>query len=197
MSDEAYLQPCVSPIWDTGLAAHALLETGDDEALQRVAKGLQWLETEAGARRARRLDRAPAECAARRLGVPIRQSALSRRRRHRGGGAGDGSRAGPRPEDRSPHGDRTRAGMDPGIAEPERRLGRIRCRQRIPLPQQHSVRRPRRAARSTDRGRHRALRVDAGAARPDAAELTRGGGCGGLSQAHAASPRAAGTAAGA
>ena len=43
-ADEAYLQPCVSPIWDTGLACHALLETGDAEALKRVAKGLQWLE---------------------------------------------------------------------------------------------------------------------------------------------------------
>ena len=43
-ADEAYCQPCVSPIWDTGLACHALLETGDDEALRRVTKGLQWLE---------------------------------------------------------------------------------------------------------------------------------------------------------
>ena len=43
--DEAYCQPCVSPIWDTGLAAHALLETGDEAARQRVAKGLRWLET--------------------------------------------------------------------------------------------------------------------------------------------------------
>jgi squalene-hopene/tetraprenyl-beta-curcumene cyclase len=43
-ADETYLQPCVSPIWDTGLASHALLETGDAEALKRVAKGLQWLE---------------------------------------------------------------------------------------------------------------------------------------------------------
>jgi squalene-hopene/tetraprenyl-beta-curcumene cyclase len=42
--DEAYCQPCVSPIWDTGLAAHALLEAGDGEALQRVAKSLKWLE---------------------------------------------------------------------------------------------------------------------------------------------------------
>jgi squalene-hopene/tetraprenyl-beta-curcumene cyclase len=42
--DEAYCQPCVSPIWDTGLAAHALLETGDAEAQARVAKGLKWLE---------------------------------------------------------------------------------------------------------------------------------------------------------
>jgi squalene-hopene/tetraprenyl-beta-curcumene cyclase len=43
-TNEAYLQPCVSPIWDTGLASHALLETGDAEALKRVAKGLRWLE---------------------------------------------------------------------------------------------------------------------------------------------------------
>ena len=40
-----------------------------------------------------RLDRAAAGCAAGRLGVPVRQSALSRRRRHRGGGDGDGPRA--------------------------------------------------------------------------------------------------------
>ena len=28
--DEAYCQPCVSPIWDTGLACHALLEAGGE-----------------------------------------------------------------------------------------------------------------------------------------------------------------------
>ena len=33
-SHEAYCQPCVSPIWDTGLACHALMETGDQEALR-------------------------------------------------------------------------------------------------------------------------------------------------------------------
>ena len=27
--DEAYCQPCLSPVWDTALAAHALLEAGD------------------------------------------------------------------------------------------------------------------------------------------------------------------------
>jgi squalene-hopene/tetraprenyl-beta-curcumene cyclase len=43
-ADEAYCQPCVSPIWDTGLACHALLETGDAEAQRRVTKGLAWLE---------------------------------------------------------------------------------------------------------------------------------------------------------
>jgi squalene-hopene/tetraprenyl-beta-curcumene cyclase len=41
---EAYCQPCVSPIWDTGLAAHALLETGDAEAQARVTQALKWLE---------------------------------------------------------------------------------------------------------------------------------------------------------
>jgi squalene-hopene/tetraprenyl-beta-curcumene cyclase len=40
---EAYCQPCVSPIWDTGLAAHALLETGDAEAQARATQGLEWL----------------------------------------------------------------------------------------------------------------------------------------------------------
>jgi len=40
---EAYCQPCVSPIWDTGLAAHALLEAGGERALARAKKGLDWL----------------------------------------------------------------------------------------------------------------------------------------------------------
>jgi squalene-hopene/tetraprenyl-beta-curcumene cyclase len=43
--EEAYCQPCKSPIWDTGLVSHALLETGDSEAQARVAKGLDWLGT--------------------------------------------------------------------------------------------------------------------------------------------------------
>ncbi len=30
--DEAYCQPCVSPVWDTALACHALLEVGGDAA---------------------------------------------------------------------------------------------------------------------------------------------------------------------
>lgn len=41
---EAYCQPCVSPIWDTSLASHALLETGDAEAQKRVTQALKWLE---------------------------------------------------------------------------------------------------------------------------------------------------------
>ncbi len=40
---EGYCQPCVSPIWDTGLACHALLEVGGDRTLMQVRKGLEWL----------------------------------------------------------------------------------------------------------------------------------------------------------
>jgi squalene-hopene/tetraprenyl-beta-curcumene cyclase len=40
---EAYVQPCLSPIWDTALAAHALLETGAPEAIAAARRGLDWL----------------------------------------------------------------------------------------------------------------------------------------------------------
>ena len=42
--DEAYCQPCVSPVWDTALAAHAMLEAGGDDAERRAAAGLAWLK---------------------------------------------------------------------------------------------------------------------------------------------------------
>jgi len=40
---EAYCQPCVSPIWDTSLVCHALLEVGGERAVAQVRKGLDWL----------------------------------------------------------------------------------------------------------------------------------------------------------
>jgi squalene-hopene/tetraprenyl-beta-curcumene cyclase len=40
--DEAYCQPCVSPVWDTALVAHALMEVGGEEA--SVTRGLDWLK---------------------------------------------------------------------------------------------------------------------------------------------------------
>ena len=42
--DEAYCQPCVSPVWDTGLAAHALMEAGGEASAAPVRAGLAWLE---------------------------------------------------------------------------------------------------------------------------------------------------------
>ncbi|WP_376087560.1 squalene--hopene cyclase [Roseomonas sp. CCTCC AB2023176] len=41
---EAYCQPCVSPVWDTALVAHALLEVGDDRAVAAARHGLDWLK---------------------------------------------------------------------------------------------------------------------------------------------------------
>jgi squalene-hopene/tetraprenyl-beta-curcumene cyclase len=41
--EEAYCQPCLSPVWDTSLAAHALLETQLPRAEEGAIKGLQWL----------------------------------------------------------------------------------------------------------------------------------------------------------
>ena len=38
--EEAYCQPCVSPVWDTGLVAHALLETGDKHGWQYASSSL-------------------------------------------------------------------------------------------------------------------------------------------------------------
>ena len=42
--DEAYCQPCVSPVWDTALAAHALMEAKTPEADAAVARGLAWMK---------------------------------------------------------------------------------------------------------------------------------------------------------
>lgn len=42
--DEAYCQPCVSPVWDTALVAHALMETKDEQAMAAVRRGLDWLK---------------------------------------------------------------------------------------------------------------------------------------------------------
>ena len=41
---EAYCQPCVSPVWDTALVAHALLETKDAKAEAAAVRGLEWLK---------------------------------------------------------------------------------------------------------------------------------------------------------
>ena len=41
--DEAYCQPCLSPVWDTALTAHALLEVGGPDCEQRALDSLDWL----------------------------------------------------------------------------------------------------------------------------------------------------------
>ena len=90
---EAYCQPCVSPVWDTALAAHALLETGDGKRHRQRATRARLARPAPGARREGRLGVQAAGRAARRLGLPIRQPALSRSRRHRGDRGWHGARA--------------------------------------------------------------------------------------------------------
>jgi squalene-hopene/tetraprenyl-beta-curcumene cyclase len=41
--NEAYCQPCVSPVWDTALACHAMLEAGGKDAEASACRGLDWL----------------------------------------------------------------------------------------------------------------------------------------------------------
>src|SRR6201999_3481273 len=43
-ASEAYCQPCVSPVWDTALAAHAMMEVGGKEATGAALRALQWLK---------------------------------------------------------------------------------------------------------------------------------------------------------
>ena len=43
-NDEAYCQPCLSPVWDTALVAHALLELGGADAETAASKSLAWLK---------------------------------------------------------------------------------------------------------------------------------------------------------
>jgi squalene-hopene/tetraprenyl-beta-curcumene cyclase len=42
-AQEAYCQPCVSPVWDTALTCHALLELEEQRVSEPVRRGLQWL----------------------------------------------------------------------------------------------------------------------------------------------------------
>ena len=41
----AYCQPCVSPVWDTGLASLAMQEAGDAAAAAAASRALDWLKT--------------------------------------------------------------------------------------------------------------------------------------------------------
>lgn len=42
--DEAYCQPCVSPVWDTALASHAMMEVEGEDAAAAALRGMKWLQ---------------------------------------------------------------------------------------------------------------------------------------------------------
>src|SRR5271168_5069929 len=43
--DRTYCQPCLSPVWDTALACHALMEVGDARIEPAIRRALDWLES--------------------------------------------------------------------------------------------------------------------------------------------------------
>ncbi|MDQ6828791.1 MAG: squalene--hopene cyclase [Gemmatimonadota bacterium] len=43
--EEAYCQPCVSPVWDTALVCHTLLEVDNPAAFESAEQGLRWLKS--------------------------------------------------------------------------------------------------------------------------------------------------------
>jgi len=43
--DRTYCQPCLSPVWDTALACHALMEVGDARIEPAIRHALDWLES--------------------------------------------------------------------------------------------------------------------------------------------------------
>ncbi|HTV89678.1 MAG TPA: squalene--hopene cyclase [Stellaceae bacterium] len=43
--ERGYCQPCVSPVWDSALASHALMEVGDKRLDAAIGRALDWLES--------------------------------------------------------------------------------------------------------------------------------------------------------
>ena len=43
--EQSYCQPCLSPVWDTALACHALIEVGNPRLGPTIRRALDWLET--------------------------------------------------------------------------------------------------------------------------------------------------------
>ena len=92
--DECFCQPCLSPVWDTVLSAHALMEAAPARTRVETTHSAGLAVAAPGPRLRRRLGGAAAGPAAGRLGVHVRQPALSRSRRY--GRGGHGARQGAR-----------------------------------------------------------------------------------------------------
>jgi squalene-hopene/tetraprenyl-beta-curcumene cyclase len=70
--ERSYCQPCLSPVWDTALACHALMEVEDARLKATITRGLDWLEAK------QVLDVAGDWAAARRVGLSVRKPLLPR-----------------------------------------------------------------------------------------------------------------------
>ncbi len=81
--DQLFFQPCVSPTWDTALAAKALLDSGTPPTTRRCSAPPSGCSRTRSSRRGDWQVKNPRP-RARRLGVRVRQRLVSRHRRHRG-----------------------------------------------------------------------------------------------------------------
>ena len=146
------MQPCLSPVWDTVLATHALLQ-GAVRARRSRDRPRGRLAARQADPTTRRLGGAQPG-AARRLVLRGAQRVLPRRRRHLHGAHGAGASARGRHARSARRGDAARPGLDAGDAERRRRLGQLRSRQRQAVADARPVRRPQRDDRSQHRRHH-------------------------------------------
>ncbi len=153
------IEACQSPVWDTCLAAIALVDAGLPADHPQLVKAADWMLGEEIVRPGDWSVQA-ARTAARRLGVRVPQRQLPRHRRHRRGGPRAAPGHAPRPG-AAGEGHRARRALEPRHAVEERRVGRLRRRQHQPVPQPAAVLRLRRGHRPAVRRRHRARRRDA------------------------------------
>ncbi len=172
----AYCQPCVSPVWDTGLAALAMQESGCATSRAAATRALDWLQTE------QLLDE-PGDWRVNRPGLAgggwafqfgnshypdLDDTAVVAWAMHQSANSADYSES-------------VRRALDwlVGMQSAEWRVCRVRCRQYLSLLEQDSVCRSWRAARPPDQRCHsargdrpRAHRPSAGPAGPDAVRST-------------------------
>ena len=151
--DRLRIQACLSPVWDTCLAAVALADAGRARRRPGAALGVRVAALQGG-HQDRRLAHRPAPGPRGRLVVRVRERVVPRHRRH-GRGA---DRPAPRRPSALPPGRPAGRRVAAGHAEPQRRLGRLRRRQRPPRHDPASALRLRRGDRPAHRGRHRPRR---------------------------------------
>ena len=165
-SSSAYCQPCVSPVWDTGLASLAMQEAGCSISLGAATRALDWLQTEqlsdeAGDWRVKRPALAGGGWAfqfANSYYPDLDDTAVVAWAMHQA------------PTHRL-YGKRApRAGLAGRHAEQQRRFCGLRRRQYLLLSQQDSLRRPWRAAGSSDERRDGACRDGPRSRRPAAGQ---------------------------
>ena len=154
------VQACLSPVWDTGLALLALLESGMDPADAGVQQAAAWLLREEDPRPRRLVGAGPGR-RAERVGVRVRQRSLPGRRRHGAVVLLALHKARALDKDDA----RARAALGDRDAEPQRRLGRVRQGQHLAASRPPALRGLRRDDRSAERRRHRARGRDARRAR--------------------------------